>query len=125
MYHEDKMKDIEQNILYQMKDYTFDFQDKNFTLDIIENDKEKELFKIYHCDQGLCAYFQTATTSPYLLKVIYDKDKYKKFYNKFLIKILKFSIIILILLFLLSIAFALYSMRPMKQALFLLENQLK
>ena len=125
MYHEDKMKDIEQNILYQMKEYTFDFQDKKFTLDIIENDKEKELFKIYHCNQGLCSYFQTSTTSPYLLKVIYDKDKYKKLYNEFLIKILKFSIIISILLFLLSIAFALYSMRPMRQALFLLENFLK
>ena len=38
MYHEDKVKDIKQNILYQMKDYTFDFKNKMFSLDIIEND---------------------------------------------------------------------------------------
>ncbi|WP_121628085.1 sensor histidine kinase [Poseidonibacter antarcticus] len=125
MYHEDKIKDIEENILYQMKDYTFDFKGKKFSLDIIEDDKQKKLFKIYHCKEGLCAYFQTISTAPYLLKVIYDKSKYEKLYNQFLIKIFNFSIIILLLLFLLSIGFAIYSLRPMREALFLLENFLK
>ena len=125
MYHEDKVKDIEENILYQMKDYTFDFQGEKFSLDIVENDKQKKLFKIYHCKEGLCAYFQSVSTGPYLLKVIYDKAKYEKFYNEFLIKIFKFSILILFLLFLLSIGFALYSLRPMREALVLLENFLK
>lgn len=125
MYHQDKINDIEENILYQMKDYTFDFKGEKFSLDIVEKDKEKKLFKIYHCKEGLCAYFQTASTGPYLLKVIYSKIKYEKVYNQFLIKIFKFSIIILFLLFLLSLAFALYSLRPMREALFLLENFLK
>ena len=125
MYHEDKVKDIEQNILYQMKDYTFDFKGDKFSLDIIEEDKDKKLFKIYKCKEGLCAYFEVQTTGPYLLKVIYDKTKYKKFYNEFLMKIFKFSIIIFFLLLLISIGFAIYSLRPMKEALYLLENFLK
>ncbi len=125
MYHEDKINNIEENILYQMKDYTFDFKGDKFSLDIIEDDKQKKLFKIYHCEEGLCAYFQTASTAPYLLKVIYDNKKYKKLYNEFLMKIFKFSIVILFLIFLLSIGFAIYSLRPMREALFLLENFLK
>lgn len=125
MYHQDKIQDIEQNILYQMKDYTFDFKGDKFSLDIIENDKEKQLFKIYHCKEGLCAYFQTVSTSPYLLKIVYDKEKYIKLYNEFLIKIFKFSIIVLFSLFLISIGFAIYSLRPIREALYLLENFLK
>ncbi len=125
MYHEDKIKDIDQNILYQMKDYTFDFKGDKFSLDIIEEDKEKQLFKIYHCEEGLCAYFQIPSTGPYFLKVIYDKEKYEKVYNEFLIKIFKFSIIIFFLLLFISVGFAMYSMRPMKEALYLLENFLK
>ncbi|MBU3015548.1 HAMP domain-containing histidine kinase [Poseidonibacter lekithochrous] len=125
MYHQDKIQDIEQNILYQMKDYTFDFKGDKFSLDIIENDKEKQLFKIYHCKEGLCAYFQTVSTSPYLLKIVYDKEKYKKLYNEFLIKIFKFSIIVLFSLFIISIGFAIYSLRPIREALYLLENFLK
>lgn len=125
MYHEDKIQDIEQNILYQMKDYTFDFKGDKFSLDIVENNKQKKLFKIYQCQEGLCAYFQTTSTSPYLLKVIYDKTKYKKVYNDFLIKVFKFSIVILFLLLLISIGFAIYSLRPIKEALYLLEDFLK
>lgn len=125
MYHEDKIKDIEQNILYQMKDYTFDFKGDKFTMDIVEDNKQKQLFKIYHCKEGLCAYFQIPSTGPYLLKVIYDKEKYEKVYNEFLMKIFNFGIIIFFLLFFISIGFAIYSLRPMKEALYLLENFLK
>lgn len=125
MYHEDKIKDIEQNILYQMKDYTFDFKSDRFTLDIVEDDKQKQLFKIYHCKEGLCAYFEIESEKPYLLKIIYDKEKYNYIYKEFLIKISKFSVIIFILLLLISVGFALYSLRPMKEALHLLENFVK
>ncbi|WP_428023869.1 sensor histidine kinase [Arcobacter sp.] len=125
MYHGDKVKDIEQNILYQMKDYTFDFKGDTFTLDIVQDDKQKKLFKIYHCEEGLCAYFQIPTTGPYLLKVIYDKKKYEKVYHEFLYDIFKFSIVIFFFLLFISVGFAIYSLRPMKEALRLLEDFLK
>ncbi|WP_428026812.1 sensor histidine kinase [Arcobacter sp.] len=125
MYHGDKVKDIEQNILYQMKDYTFDFKGDTFTLDIVQDDKQKKLFKIYHCEEGLCAYFQIPTTGPYLLKVIYDKKNYEKVYHEFLYDIFKFSIVIFFFLLFISVGFAIYSLRPMKEALRLLEDFLK
>lgn len=126
MYHEDKIKDIKQNILYQMKDYTYDFKGDIFSLDIIEDKKDKKVFKIYDCNGGLCAYFQMPSSSgPYLLKVIYDKNKYEKLYHDFLIKIFNFSIVIFLFLVFISVAFAIYSMRPMKEALHLLEDFLK
>lgn len=125
MYHEDKVKDIEQNILYQMKDYTFDFKGDTFSLDIVQYDEKKDLFKIYHCAEGLCAYFQIPSTGPYLLKVIYSKDKYERLYHEFFVGIVKFSIVVFFLLFFISVAFAIYSMKPMKEALHLLEDFLK
>lgn len=125
MYQVDKIKDIEQNILYKMKDYTFDFKGDEFSLDIVQDDKQKNFFKIYHCEEGLCAYFQIPTTGPYLLKVIYDKKKYEKVYQEFLIKIFKFSVVVSFFLLFLSVGFAMYSLRPMKEALRLLEDFLK
>lgn len=125
MYHADKVKDIEQNILYQMKDYTFDFQDDTFNIDVIQDEKQKELFKIYHCKEGLCAYFHIPSTVPYLLKVIYPKEKYEKIYRQFLFRLLKISIFVFFCLLVLSVAFALYALRPMQEALHLLEDFLK
>ncbi|MCD4758224.1 MAG: HAMP domain-containing histidine kinase [Arcobacteraceae bacterium] len=125
MYHEEGVKDIEQRILYQMKEYTYDFQGDTFSLDIVEDDKKKEIFKIYHIEEGLCAYFQIPSKGPYLLKVIFDNSKYEKLYNQFIKKLFKLAIIIFFLLFFLSIGFAFYSLRPMRQALHLLEDFLK
>lgn len=45
MYQVDKIKDIEQNILYKMKDYTFDFKGDEFSLDIVQDDKQKNFLK--------------------------------------------------------------------------------
>jgi len=125
MYHQDRIKYIEENILYQMKDYTFDFKGDKFSLDIVENKNDKQTFKIYHCKEGLCAYFQPPTKALYLLKVIYEKKKYQKVYEEFLFEIYKFAFVALVVLFILSALFAVYSMRPMKEALNLLENFLK
>jgi two-component system OmpR family sensor kinase len=125
MYHQEGVKDIEQRILYQMKEYTYDFLGDTFSLDIVEDDKKKEIFKIYHMEDGLCAYFQIPSKGPYLLKVIFDNAKYEKLYKQFIIKLFKLAIIIFFLLFFLSIGFAFYALRPMRQALHLLEDFLK
>jgi len=125
MYHEEEVKEIEKTILYQMKDYTYDFKGDTFSLDIVVDDKKKEIFKIYHLEDGLCAYFQIPSKGPYLLKVVFEKSKYDKIYNQFIQKLFKVSIIIFVLLLFLSIGFAFYSLRPMREALHLLENFLK
>lgn len=125
MYYEDSMSNIKQTILYQMKEYTFDFKGDKFSLDIVEEDKTMQLFMISDCDEGLCAYFDMPTKGPYVLKVIYAKDKFDKLHKDFLSKLLNFSIIVLLLLLFISIGFAMYSIKPMKEALHLLEEFLK
>ncbi|XOB62887.1 sensor histidine kinase [Campylobacterota bacterium DY0563] len=125
MYHQDKIKDIQQNILYQMRDYTFDFKNDKFILDVVEYDNKKELFKLYRCKEGFCSYFKAANSGLYLLKVIFPQEKYEKIYEEFIIKIFKFSIIVMFILLILSFGFAFYSLRPMREALYLLENFLK
>ncbi|WP_320036252.1 HAMP domain-containing sensor histidine kinase [Halarcobacter sp.] len=125
MYHQDKIKDIQQNILYQMRDYTFDFKNDKFILDVVEFDNKKELFKLYRCKEGFCSYFKAANSGLYLLKVIFPQEKYEKIYEEFIIKIFKFSIIVMFILLILSFGFAFYSLRPMREALYLLENFLK
>ena len=125
MFHDDKVKAIEDRILYQMKEYTFDFKGDKFSLDIIENDKKLQLFKIYPCNEGLCAYFQTASTGPYLLKILYSKIKYERTYNAFFNKFFNLSIVIFFSLLILSTGFALYALKPMKETVQLLEDFLK
>jgi len=125
MYYEDKVKNVEVKVLYEMKDYTFDFKSKNFILDIVENKEDKKLFKIYPCQKSLCAYFEMPSATPYLLKVVYKQKELALSYSKILDKIIKISLFSFSFLLILSMAFAYYSMRPMKEALHFLEDFLK
>lgn len=125
MYYEDRVDMMEQKILYQMKDYTFDFKGETFSLDIAQEDPEKKLFQIFHTKEGLCAYFQMPTRGPYLLKVMYAQEKADLLYKNLLNEILKFFVAIFILVLFISIGFAMYSIKPMKNALHLLEEFLK
>jgi len=125
MYHGEKVQEMENNILYQMKEYSYDFKGEGFTLDIVEDDNTKEIFKIYHFEEGLVSYFQIPSKAPYLLKISYSEIEYNKRSDVILQKLLHLSIIIFFLILILSIGFSFYALRPMKEALNLLEIFLK
>jgi len=125
MYHNEQMQEMEKTILYQMKDYSYDFKGDVFSLDVVDYDSTKEVFKIYHNTDGLNAYFQVPSKGPYLLRITYDQGKYQKLYNQSLKKIFILAISSFILTLILSIGFAFYSLKPMRQALYLLEEFLK
>ena len=125
MYHDEQVDEMENNILYQMKEYSYDFKGEDFSLDIVEDDKTNEIFKIYHSPEGLTAYFEVPSKGPYLLKVVYEKTKYDEIYNQILQKIVEVAIIIFFLLLFISIGFSFYALRPMRDALHLLEDFLK
>jgi len=127
MYHQEQLKNLEKDLLYQMQEYTYDFKGNTFSLDIVLDDTDKEVFKIYHSSEGIYAYFKVATPSkgPYLLKVLFEQSKYDKIYSQIIQKHLRVGIVIFFLLLALSIGFAFYALRPMREALVLLEKFLK
>ncbi|MGB5867561.1 MAG: HAMP domain-containing sensor histidine kinase [Arcobacteraceae bacterium] len=125
MYFQEQIQEKKKTILYEMKEYTYDFKGDTFTLDIVENDTKKEIFKIYEQNNELFAYFEIPSKSPYLLKVIYDKQKYKEQYNQIVKKLFEVSIVIFFFILFISIGFSFYALKPMRQALYLLEDFLK
>lgn len=125
MYHQEKIDEMENNILYQMREYSYDFKGDAFSLDIIEDNKINEIFKIYQTKEGLTAYFEVPSKGPYLLKVLHSKIKYKELYNQILQKIFEVAFVIFFLILFISIGFSFYSLRPMREAVNLLEDFLK
>lgn len=125
MYYQEKIDEMENNILYEMREYSYDFIGDDFSLDIIEDNKINEIFKIYHSEEGITAYFEVPSKGPYLLKVLYNKIKYKEDSNQLLKKVFELAFIIFFLILFISIGFSFYSLRPMREAVILLEDFLK
>lgn len=125
MYYQDRLGRMEQAVLHQMREYTFDFEGGTFSLDIVAQDETKQLFHIYRCPEGLCAYFELPATGPYWLKVIYAQEKVEKAIAVLRQEILKLFGMSVVLVLAIAAGFAAYSLRPMRQALRLLEEFLK
>lgn len=125
MYHNEQLQEMEKDILYKMKEYSYDFKGDTFSLDVVEDDKTKKIFTIYHEEGNLNAYFQIPSKGAYLLKIIYEKSQYELLYAGLVKKILLLVFTIFFLLLFLSLGFAFYALKPMREALYLLENFLK
>jgi len=125
MYYQEQIQEMQKNILYEMKEYSYDFKDERFSLDIVENNKHNAIFKLYESDEILFAYFEIPSKTPYLLKIIYDKKQYKKLKNKIVQKLFEVAMIIFFFILFISIGFSFYALKPMRQAMHLLEDFLK
>ncbi len=124
-YYEENKDHIEENILYQMKDYTFDFKDKKFDLEIVKKKDNIKFFNIYEEANGLYAYFKFPKDDKYILKVKYSREKFNKELKPLIDRTIKLSLLALLFILIFSASFAYFAIKPMKKAVNLLEVFLK
>jgi len=125
LYYEERKDLIKEDLYYQMKDYAFNFKGKKFSLDIVKKEKKYQISKIKESKGGLVLYLPMPKNDKFILKIIYDGKKFKTDIDALKHKILKISLIILLLMLLFSLYFAMYSLKPIKNAIYLLEIFLK
>jgi len=124
-YYEENKDHIERDILYQMKEYAFDFKDKKFSLDIIKASPEMKFFKMYQDDKILYSFFRFPKDDTLVLKVIYKQENFKEDLKVLIYKTIVLSSLAIVFIFIFSSVFAFYAIKPMKQSIDLLENFLK
>ena len=108
-----------------MKEYTFDFKDKKFELKIIKKKKNIKFSTIQIGSKYLYSYFRFPKNNKYILEVTYSIEYFNKNLQVIKNQAFKLSLITSIFIFILSMLFAYYSIKPMKNALNLLNIFLK
>jgi len=125
LYYEENRDSLENSILFRMKNYTFDFKSKEFKLVVEKKQKEINFSNIFDCNGGLCSYFKFPNDEKYILKVVYPKYEFEKDKHMLLYNIAKLAFIAFLFMVFFSLFLSFYSLRPMKNALRLLEVFLK
>ena len=124
-YYKEQQRELQNTILLQMKEYNYNFKNKNFTIDIIQKEKTKTIFKLYYTKDELYALFPIKKIENKLLKIIYPKIKYNKQLSNIKTKAYYIFIFITIFNILLSLAISTYVLSPMKKAIKLLDEFFK
>jgi signal transduction histidine kinase len=115
---------LDKSIFSQMRLCSFSLDCKKYTIDFVEK-KDYELYRLYKTQQELSSYFPITNSNGYFLKISLSKQHYQKQQKNIQKKLLMEFFAIVVVLFVLSVIFALYTMAPLRNALHLTEEFIK
>lgn len=123
-FHEQQDK-IEEEIFNKIKIYNYEFNDKDITLDIVPIQKKKQLYHLNITNNEVYAYFHIPSSTKNTLKLIYPYAKYKKVLLFIQQKSLLYFFLSSLFLAILALFYSVYSIKPLKNAFYLLDEFLK
>lgn len=119
-----EIQTLDESIFSKMRICSFDLVCKEFQLDFASLG-EYELYRLYKDDKALSAYFSIPNSTKNALKIYLPKKAYnaeiKKLQSSYFLKF----IVVLLVVALLSLLFAIYTISPLKNALLLTEEFIK
>ena len=125
LYYKEQIFSYNNGLLYQMREYNFNFKDKKFDATIVNRTSDKKVDILYITPKEVYTLFRIPTTQKKLLKILYPVEKYKKDIQSIKLRISLYYLIVLLSLLLLSVFYAFYALKPMKKAVELIEEFLK
>jgi two-component system OmpR family sensor kinase len=125
LYHHDQKETIEQKIFSSITLFNYTFQEPNIQMDIVDSVPIEDRHTLFVTKNELFAYFDMPESSQYSLKLSYDYDEYEKMLHELMIENIIYFLISTLVLLALSVLYSLYALKPLKEALVLLEMFLK
>ncbi len=124
-YFNEQKNTLHAEVFNKIKLYNYNFKDKDMTIDIVPLKNINELYNLHITKNKIFAYFDIPNSKKNSLEIIYPYKRYKNNIDKIRKKALTYFAISGIILLLLSILYSLFAIKPLKKALFLLDEFLK
>ncbi len=125
LYFQEQKQILESEIFNKLKIYNYNFKEKDIKIDITPIKNVKNLYTLHVTKNEIFSYFNISNSKKNSLKIIYPYKKYLSDLNKIKKSSIIYFLISSSILFLLSIMYSIYSIKPLKNALTLLEEFLK
>lgn len=125
LYFSERKSALHVEIFNQIKLYNYDFKDKDMQLDIVPHKKASMLYKLFIEKNTIYAYFDIPTSKKNVLKIIYPYNKYQQKLYSIKKEVFSYFLLSSLVLLFLSLFYAFYTIKPIKEALNLMELFLK
>lgn len=125
LYYQNQKETLQREIFNKIKLYNYTFDDQDISIDVVNMKDINKLFTLKITDTEIYAYFDIPSSKKNSLKVIFDFTKYQDQLNLLFKQNILYFFLTSFVLFFLSIIYSLYSLKPLKEALNLLDIFLK
>jgi len=119
-----EQQSLDEQIFSKMRICSFSLHCKNYKIDFVAK-KGHELYKLYKNSDDLSAYFTIPGSQQNYLRIYLQKQRYDKMLAKIQHDLLVEYFLFLFISALLSFVFAIYALKPMRDALHLTEEFIK
>jgi len=119
-----EQKSLDEQLFSKMRICSFSLHCKEYKIDFVAK-KNYELYKLYKEDNKLSSYFPIPGSTKNYLRIYLQKSNYEKRVAKIKKSMLLEYILFLFVSALLSFLFAIYTLKPMRNALYLTEEFIK
>ena len=124
-YYEEQKHLLEESIFTQMKTFTYDFDTKQFNVDIVPKNSTYDELNLQACDGGMCGYFSIPNSTTSLFKVFMPQQQFDEALSSVIVRIGLLYFVLLLIIFVFALFSSLYALHPLKKALNLLEDFVK
>lgn len=125
LYYHDQKETIERNIFSSITLYNYTFEEPNIQMDIVDSVPISQRYTLFVDESEVFSYFDIPESNQFSLKLSFDYKEYKKLLYQLMIETAIYFLISTLVLLALSILYSIYALKPLKQALTLLETFLK
>ncbi len=122
MAYEQRVQNLNEQIFSKMKLCSYTLNCHEFTIDFTKKSKKIETYKLYHDKEALKSYYPLPGSQKNLLVILLEQQKYQKQIDAIKASVYKEVAIVEVVVFILSILFSLFSLRPLYKALHLTEE---
>ncbi len=110
---------LDTRILQEMKLFVYDPTSDRFGVDFVPPTPETTLLTLHHGEDEVYGYFKVPTMDNYLMKAIMPMSKYQERLSSIRSEVISGMLLYLLLIAVVSLLFAYYSLQPIRRALYL------
>ncbi len=125
LYYKEQISYQEDTIFLEMKNFNYTLKGEKFHVDLVTKEAGMQTFVLEKGSKDFFVYFPIPQVDTTLLKVIYPRQAYDLFLVSLQKKFLWIFLAVTVFAALFSLAFALYTLRPLRKSLKHLEEFLK
>ena len=119
-----EVTNLDDELYSKMKVCSYDLKCKEFSIDFVDKEKQ-DFYELYKSEDSLFAYFPISNANDFIMELRFKSEDYKLLVSNLKKDLLTQYSIVIVVVLILSIVFSLFSLHPLRSALFLTQEFIK
>ncbi len=117
LFYQNKISELRNELFLELKNYSYELKGDKFKVDVVPKNPKQKFYQLYEDDRSIYIIAPIPMVDDEVLKIEYPIEKFNQQIKKIKIQIAYFFIIFSVIVMIMSIFFAYYSLSPIRKSI--------